>query len=94
MNIITILGLIGGLCTASGGIPQIYKMIKTKQTKDLSWYMVLLWLVGLSITCIYGICIEELPVYLNAIFSIIQTTIIIILKVKYDNRENVYQMVE
>ncbi len=87
-----VFGFIGGLITSMGGIPQIIKIINTKKADDLSWGMLLLWLSGMSMTTIYGIMINEKPIYYNSLFSIIETLVIVKLKIKYMN-EITYDLV-
>lgn len=94
MEYVKITGVIGGLLTSCSGFPQIYKMIKTKQTKDISWVMVSMSNIGLTLTLIYGIKIDEFPVYLNCIISLISTMTIIILKIYYEIMNRKYELLD
>lgn len=84
VNISSMIGLIGGTITTSGGIPQIVKMIKTKKTDDLSWAMINLWLIGLSFSLTYGVMIKQIPIILTSILSIILTLSMLMLKLYYE----------
>ena len=59
--------------TTLGGIPQIIKMARTKKTEDVSWGMLGCWMVGLTMTCIYGVSVGQPPVYVSATASILMT---------------------
>ena len=84
MDNISLLGLIGGSITSFGSIPQIIKMIKTHQTRDLSWYMIFLWIIGIFLTLVYGILINQLPIIITSTVSMILTMIITTLKTYYE----------
>jgi MtN3 and saliva related transmembrane protein len=94
MNIVSIIGLIGGILTSIGGIPQIIKMITTKQTNDLSWTMIMLWFVGLVFTLSYGIVIHQIPIILSGILSLISTITMLILKIYYEIIINKYKILD
>lgn len=77
------IGFIGGTITSLGGIPQIYKIVTTKKVDDLSWIMLGAWFVGLSMTLVYAFSIHAVPICVNAIISLTNTTIILGLKVYF-----------
>ncbi|WP_432413107.1 SemiSWEET family sugar transporter [Rasiella sp. SM2506] len=63
-----ILGLVAGILTMCGIIPQIYKAHKTKQVKDVSRGMLIILLLGVLLWTIYGIMKNDVPIYVtNAI---------------------------
>ena len=59
-------------------------MIRTKETSDLSWGMINLWIIGLTFSLAYGILINEIPIIVTAVLSIILTIIMICLKIYYE----------
>ena len=65
------IGLLGGIITTCGGLPQIIKITQTKSADDLSWGMLILWLTGLSMTLGYGLYTNQVPVYVPTMLSII-----------------------
>ena len=81
---ISLLGYIGGSITTVAGFPQITRMIATKETKDLSWGMILLWVMGLSLTTTYGFIIKKPPVYAASISSLAMTVNMAALKLNYE----------
>lgn len=86
------IGIIGGILSSCGGIPQIYKILQTKQTKDLSWLMLSMWNTGLMMSLIYGIKIDKFPIYLNCTISLISSLTITSLKIYYENKK--YEIID
>lgn len=54
-ELIEIIGLCAGFCTAFAVIPQINKIIKNKSTRDISYLMYLMSLVGNGLWIWYGL---------------------------------------
>jgi MtN3 and saliva related transmembrane protein len=80
---ITILGLVAACGTTIALLPQTIKSIKTKQTKDISLGMYVLFVVGVFLWLIYGILIKDLPVILANAVTLIFASTILALKLKY-----------
>jgi len=74
---LTVLGSIAGIITTGSFIPQVYKTYKTKSVEDLSYWMLLLMLTGLTLWLLYGIELNELPIILtNAITGALVVSLI------------------
>ncbi|RLI58882.1 MAG: hypothetical protein DRO67_10335 [Candidatus Asgardarchaeum californiense] len=61
-NIIEIFGLMAGAVTSIGFIPQLIKGYKTKKLDDITYFMPLLLVSGMTLWLIYGFLIESLAV--------------------------------
>lgn len=83
MNFITILGLIAAVCTTTSLMPQTIKIIKTKHTKDLSLGMYILMVAGVLLWLIYGIILKNLPLIAANGISMVFSSTILYLKIKY-----------
>lgn len=83
ISYIAIIGLIAGTCTTISFLPQVIKIIKTKETKGISLTMYIVLAIGILLWVIYGILIEALPVILSNSISFILINIVLILKIKY-----------
>jgi len=70
MNV-QILGLIAGVLTAIASMPQLIKVIKTKNVDDISWLMLVILISGLSLWIWYGFKQEELPIILSNAFAVL-----------------------
>lgn len=88
MAILSVVGFVGGAITTSGGIPQIIKMVRTKRTEDLSWSMLLMWLLGLGLTSCYGIASHQPPVYASSITSLSMTACMALMKWRFERVPN------
>ena len=65
-TVMDIIGLTGGFIIGLGLIPQIVKVIKTKSTKDLSYFWQILYMLGISMNIIYSIYFNLWSIYIPA----------------------------
>jgi MtN3 and saliva related transmembrane protein len=73
-----IIGLIAAVCTTFAFIPQVMKVWKTKQTKDLSLRMYSIMFIGVLLWLVYGIRIDSLSIMLaNVVTAILVGTILV-----------------
>jgi MtN3 and saliva related transmembrane protein len=83
MNWVSLLGYLAACCTTIAYLPQAIKVIKTKQTKDLSLLMYLVVTTGLFLWFAYGIFIRDWPMILANGITMLFTLSILILKINY-----------
>lgn len=83
MNFITTVGIIGGILTSIAMLPQVIKAIKTKDTKDISLFMVLLLATGLGVWIYYGILRDDKPIIYTNSFSLMVNITLLVLHLKY-----------
>ncbi len=83
MTLVTILGFIAAVFTTSAVIPQAIKIFKTKKTKDISLFMYLIMCTGVFLWMIYGIFRKDYPVIIANATTLIFTSIVLGLKIKY-----------
>ena len=62
MDRITLIGMFAAACTTIAFFPQVYKVYKTKSTRDLSLPMYAIFSVGTFLWLIYGILVKSTPV--------------------------------
>ena len=73
-----IIGLIAAICTTFAFIPQVIKVWKTKQTKDLSLRMYSIMFIGILLWLVYGIRIDSLSIILaNVVTATLVGTILV-----------------
>ena len=71
-----IIGLIAAVCTFAF-VPQGMKVLKTKQTKDLSLRMYSIMFLGILLWLVYGIIIDSLSIILaNVVTATLVGTIL------------------
>ena len=86
---IEFVGYIASLAGASCSLPQLIKMVRTKQVRDVSiWWGVLL---GFANICwlIYGVANDLMPVIICNGVILVQSILLIVLKLKWENKKDV-----
>ena len=61
METITLLGAFAAICSTASFAPQAWKIIKTRETQDISVGMYLLTVTGFSAWTVYGIMLRQWP---------------------------------
>lgn len=82
MSNLDIIASLAAFFTMIGYIPQAIKTIKTKETKDLSFWMYFFSIVGVIFWLIFAIMISNIPMILKNIAVIILGGLILIIKTK------------
>jgi len=83
MNYATILGLVAASLTTGSFLPQAIKAIRSKHTKDLSLGMYSVLTTGIALWLIYGILVRDIPIIASNCVTLIFTSAILFLKLKY-----------
>lgn len=85
---VTLLGIIAGVFTSAAMLPQVIKALKTKDTKDISLFMVILMISGLALWIYYGFRKDDIPIIYTNSFSFLVNVTLLFLHLKYKNHEN------
>ena len=73
-----LIGFIAAVCTTFAFLPQVIKVWKTKQTKDLSLRMYTIMFIGICLWFVYGLRINSLSIVLaNIVTCILVFTILV-----------------
>jgi MtN3 and saliva related transmembrane protein len=80
---VMILGLAAGFLATGAMVPQVVKVWKTKQTRDLSLATFLMIDLGVGLWLVYGILIREVPVIAANLVGVLLLTSIVIAKLRY-----------
>ncbi|MBT8253514.1 MAG: SemiSWEET transporter [Flavobacteriaceae bacterium] len=82
-----VIGLIAAVLTTAAFLPQVYHTRKTKDVSGLSYPMLLMFFIGVSMWLIYGF-LKDSPalIFANAV-TIISVCLLIIYKIRYHNRK-------
>lgn len=78
-----ILGYVAATFTTGCFIPQLIKILKTKQTNDISLGMFIMVIIGGACWFVYGLMIKSQPVIVANFISIIINLIITGYKIRY-----------
>jgi len=57
-----LLGLLAGAITSSGFIPQLVRGFRTKKLDDVSLYMPLVLISGMTLWLLYGIILQDISI--------------------------------
>lgn len=77
------IGISAGFFTALAMLPQLIKIIKTKEAQEISVKTYIILLSGLILWVIYGIVQKDFPVIITNAFSCIVNLLIVIFSLKY-----------
>lgn len=73
-----VIGFTAGIFTGVSLLPQLIKILKSKQTEDISKWMLLILMAGLALWIIYGIKIKNFPIIVTNSFSLFVNLIILV----------------
>lgn len=83
MDLKTVLGTLAAIFTTIAFIPQVWHVVKTKSTKDISLTMFILFTLGVTFWLLYGVALGAMPVIVANTLVLILSAIILIYKIKY-----------
>ncbi len=83
MDSVTFIGLVAGTFTTISFFPQLIRVCKTRSTRDISLWMFLLFTIGVLLWLIYGIYLQQWPVILSNLLTLISAVVILCFKLKY-----------
>ena len=81
-----IIGLMAAVFTTVAFLPQVIKVIQTKNTEAISLPMYAMFSFGVLLWLIYGIMLDATPIILANAFTLCSSVLILILKLKYQKK--------
>lgn len=81
-----LLGYIAACCTTIAFVPQVMKTYRSKSAEGLSLGMFLLFTSGIILWLIYGVMINEYPIIIANLVTLVLATILIYFKLRYKNQ--------
>ena len=69
MNWVTTIGIVAAVLTTSAFVPQAFKIIRMRQTKDISLTMYIMMFTGQLCWLAYGIYLKDFPLILANIIG-------------------------
>jgi MtN3 and saliva related transmembrane protein len=82
---ISVIGIMASIFALSSTVPQIIKSLKTKKTEDLSVWLILSLIVGLSLWVIYGIGRNDVVIVGGNILGVSLNLVLLLLKFRYSS---------
>lgn len=77
------IGSIAAVLTTFAFLPQVIKVIKTKDTESIALGMYLMQVVGIALWLFHGLVIDDLPLIMANSVSFLLSGIILLYKLKY-----------
>lgn len=74
---VELIGILAGIFTTAGAIPQLVKAYRTKSVGDVSVWMFVTLLTGVALWTVYGIMEKDWPILItNAISCVLNATMV------------------
>jgi MtN3 and saliva related transmembrane protein len=83
MDTIILVGYIAGTLTTISFIPQVARAWKLKETRDLSFAMLLLFALGVLLWALYGVWIGSIPIIAANVITFILILVLLWMKINY-----------
>jgi len=80
---ITFIGLLAAFCTTIALLPQVIKILRTKETRDISLGMYLLMIAGIVLWIVYGMYLNDLPIVAANGATLALAAMVLYYKIKY-----------
>ena len=88
MHLLTIpiqaLGMTAGLLTSVSMLPQLIKTLKEKTAGDVSFFMLVVLIAGVSLWIYYGVLKNDTPIIITNCISVVLNMAVAVLKLKYN----------
>jgi MtN3 and saliva related transmembrane protein len=81
--VVTFLGLLAATLTTGAFLPQMLKTWQTKSAKDVSFVMLITFIIGIFLWLIYGLIRQDIAIILANAVTLIFNLIILWMKIKY-----------
>lgn len=82
MDFVDSIGFIAALCTTISFLPQVLKVLKTRDTKALSLTMYATFVLGVLLWLVYGIVKQDWPIIMANMFTLLFASIILLIKIR------------
>ncbi len=80
---IVLVGYVAGTLTTLSFVPQVARAWKLKETRDLSFAMLLLFALGVLLWSLYGVWTSSIPIIAANVITFILILVLLGMKVKY-----------
>jgi MtN3 and saliva related transmembrane protein len=80
---VTVIGLLAAACTTGALLPQVAKIIRTRETRDISAWMYIITSIGVFLWFVYGIYLADLPIMIANGLTFILAVTVLAMKIKY-----------
>ena len=88
IGISKLVGISAGVLTGASMLPQLIKVVKEKKVSQVSVVMLLLLVSGLALWVWYGFVLEDWPIIITNMFSLLVNIVMIFLRYRYRNNKS------
>jgi len=81
---LTFLGLLAATLTTGAFLPQMLKTWRTKSARDVSFGMLITFIMGVFLWLIYGLMRQDIAIILANAITLLLNLMILWLKIKYN----------
>lgn len=82
-----IIGAIAGTLTTISFVPQVIRVFKTRQTRDISMTMMLLFSLGVAMWVAFGYMVDSMPVVWTNAMTLVLALTIVAAKFRFDRTQ-------
>ena len=82
-----VLGYVAGALTTFAFLPQVLRIVRTRSAADVSWGMITMFCVGVSLWLWYGIRLDSLPLIVANGVTLVLVLTMFILKLRFGSRK-------
>lgn len=83
MNIPRIIGLGAATLTTLAFVPQVWRSLKTRDTRGISLGMYAAYTVGIALWLVYGLLLHDLPITLANAVTLLLAAVMLAFKLRY-----------
>jgi MtN3 and saliva related transmembrane protein len=83
-GLISVVGFLAGTLTTAANLPQVWKTYRDKSAEGLSFRMLLILFLGLTLWMVYGFLTDSLPLILTNGIGTVLILSLIVMKWKFD----------
>ncbi len=83
MDLTSIIGLLAATGTTISFVPQVVRIVRTRDTKGISLVMYIVFTAGISLWLVYGVLLNELPIIIANAATLVLALTILGFKIKH-----------
>ena len=80
------IGMAAATLTTAAFVPQVVRVWRTRSAADLSYGMLVVFIVGLVLWLVYGLLLGNVPLIVSNGITFVLSVTILLLKIRYDRR--------
>ncbi|MCP8687463.1 SemiSWEET transporter [Marinobacterium sedimentorum] len=82
MDNTTLIGMVAALCTTAAFVPQVLRILKTGNVEGISVSMYSILTFGVALWLIYGIILQDLPMFLANLVTFLLSSSVLALTLR------------